>query len=62
MRVLTTEDLENVLKISRRRARILMQTEGFPSIKIGAQYRVTESALYQWLDNTDKIKLDYNKC
>ncbi len=62
MKILTTEDLQQTLQISRRRAKILMHTEGFPSCRIGAQYRVTEDALIKWLESTKEIKLNYNKC
>lgn len=62
MNILTSEDLQNILKIGERQAKALMRTKGFPSCKIGREYRVTESALQQWLDNTKSIKLDYTKC
>ena len=62
MNILTSEDLQNILKIGERQAKALMRTKGFPSRKIGREYRVTESALQQWLDNTKSVKLDYSKC
>lgn len=62
MNILTAEDLQKILKIGERQAKALMRTKGFPSCKIGREYRVTESALQQWLDSTKSIKLDYSKC
>jgi excisionase family DNA binding protein len=61
MEVYNTEDLQNILEISDRQARALMRTEGFPSIKIGNQYRISEDNLMKWLENTREIKLDYSK-
>lgn len=62
MNILTTENLQDILKLSDKQAKVLMRTNGFPSCKIGREYRVTESALQQWLDNTKSVKLDYRKC
>lgn len=62
MNILTTEDLQNILKLSDKQARALMRTAGFPSIKVGREYRITEPALQQWLDTTKSIRLDYSKC
>lgn len=61
MNILTTEELQEVLKISERHAKALMRTEGFPSIRIGRDYRVEEVALMEWLKSTKSIKLDYSK-
>lgn len=61
MNVLTTEDLQELLKISERRAKALMRAEGFPSIRIGMDYRVEEEALMEWLKTTKSVKLDYSK-
>lgn len=62
MNILTAEDLQDILKLSAKQSKALMRSEGFPSCKIGREYRVTESALQQWLDNTKSVKLDYSKC
>lgn len=62
MNILTTEDIQNMLKISPKQAKALMRTEGFPSIKIGREYRVTEQALTDWIRTTKEIKLDYSSC
>lgn len=61
MKILTTEELQEVLKISERRAKALMRTKEFPSIRIGRDYRVDEEALMEWLKTTKNIKLDYSK-
>lgn len=62
MNILTTNDVKSILKLSDKQAKALMRTEGFPSIKIGREYRVEEQALLDWMKETKSIKLDYNKC
>lgn len=62
LNILTTEDLQNTLKISPKQAKALMRTDGFPSIKIGREYRVEESALLDWIGTTKAVKLDYTSC
>lgn len=62
MRFFTVEDLQEILQIHERQAKALMRTQGFPSIKIGREYRVEETSLKNWADNTKVIKLDYSKC
>lgn len=39
-----------------------MRSEGFPSVKIGREYRVAEQALIDWMMDTESVKLDYSKC
>lgn len=39
-----------------------MRTEGFPSIKIGREYRVEEDSFTNWIGTTKEVKLDYSKC
>lgn len=43
--MLTTKDLQVILKIGRDRAYALMRSKAFPSMKIGARYYVTKEAL-----------------
>ena len=62
MRFLTIKDIQDILQLHERQARALMRTKDFPSIKIGREYRVEESSLKNWLENTKEIKLDYSKC
>lgn len=47
--MLTVKDLQKELKIGRDMAYALMHAKGFPSIKIGGRYFVTEEALAKWL-------------
>lgn len=47
--MLTTKDLQVILKIGRDRAYALMRSKAFPSMKIGARYYVTKEALEEWL-------------
>ena len=58
----TTPELQELLKINPKQAKALMRTEGFPSVKIGREYRVEESMLRQWLLDTKEFPLDYSKC
>lgn len=62
MNILTTNDVKSILKLSDKQAKALMRTEGFPSIKIGREYRVEEQALLDWMKETKIVKLDYSKC
>lgn len=62
MKFLKTEDVQQILQINDRQARALMRTEGFPSIKIGREYRVEEEAFTNWIRSTKEIRLDYSKC
>lgn len=62
MKFLTTEDLQGILQLNNRQAKALIRTEGFPSIKIGKEYRVEEEAFSKWIESTRTIKLDYTKC
>ena len=62
MNILTTKDIQNILKISHKKAKALMRTEGFPAVKIGRDYRVTEEAFSEWMSNPKAVKLDYSKC
>lgn len=47
--MLTTKDLQQILKIGRDRAYALMRSKAFPSMKIGTRYYVTQEALDDWL-------------
>ena len=62
MNILTTKDLQNLLKISHKKAKALMRTDGFPAVKIGRDYRVTEEAFTEWMSSPKAVKLDYSKC
>lgn len=61
MNVLTTEELQDILKLNPKQTKALMRTEGFPSVKIGKVYRVEEEALLEWMRTTKVIKLNYSK-
>ena len=62
MNILTTEEVKDLLKLNNRQAKALMRTDGFPSIKIGREYRVEEQALLDWIGTTKAVKLDYTSC
>lgn len=46
--MLTAKDLAKELGIGRDRSYALLRSRGFPSIKIGNTYRVSEEALERW--------------
>lgn len=60
MTVYTITELQELLKLNPKQAKALMHTDGFPSIKIGREYRVEEDM--QWLNDTKEFPLDYSKC
>lgn len=62
MKFYTADELQEMLKLTPKQAKALIHTEGFPSVKIGREYRVEEESLRQWLTDTKEIKLDYSKC
>jgi excisionase family DNA binding protein len=62
MNILTTEEVQNLLKLNDRQAKALMRTDGFPAFKIGREYRVSEDDLMNWIGAKPNIKLDYSKC
>ena len=59
MEFYTEEQIKDMLQLGTKQCHALMQTDGFPSIKIGRQYRVLASAFTDWLNNTKEIKLNY---
>lgn len=48
--LLKTRDLQAQLKIGRDKAYNLMHALGFPSIKIGGTYFVSQEELQKWID------------
>lgn len=49
--VLTPMDIAEVLGISRNTAYQVVHSRGFPSFKIGKQYRVSRDKFLSWLDS-----------
>lgn len=47
--LLKTRDLQEQLRIGRDKAYKLMHASGFPSIKIGGTYFVSQDELQKWL-------------
>ena len=47
--LLAVKQLRNRLNVSRDRAYSLVHAKGFPAIKIGGRYYVSEEALKKWL-------------
>ncbi len=48
--LLTVKDLQSFLKVGRDTAYALMHSQGFPSMKIGGRYYVSQVELNKWLD------------
>ena len=59
MTVYTITELQELLKLNPKQAKALMRTDGFPSIKIGREYRVEEDMLRQWFADNKEFPLDY---
>ncbi len=62
MKIITTRELQDILKLNNRQTKALVRTQGFPSFKIGREYRIDEDALAEWIKSKPYIKLDYSKC
>lgn len=52
--VLTPKNVADLLSVSRNTAYSLFHTEGFPSIKVGKQYRISRDRFFVWLNEADK--------
>lgn len=48
---LTAPDIAKIMRIGRSKAYELMQSEGFPSLRIGKCVRVSRDAFISWLNN-----------
>lgn len=59
MEFYTEEQVKEMLKLGTKQCHALMQTEGFPSIKVGREYRVLRSSLEEWASSTKEIRLNY---
>ena len=46
---LTVLELASYLRISRRKAYLLVQTGQLPSVRVGSSYRIPRAALDRWL-------------
>lgn len=58
-RFLTVKDIGDILHIGKSKAYKLCALDGFPSIKIGSQYRIKESDFDRWIDRNinNEIKI-----
>lgn len=50
MNLLSVKELQNIWQVGRDKAYALMHSSGFPSIKIGGRYYVTQDELKKWLE------------
>ncbi len=49
-RLLTSKDIQRIFSVGKNRAYELMNSSGFPTIKVGSRMYVTRNALDRWLD------------
>ena len=55
-KILTPKEIAKILKISIDKTYELIQSPGFPKIKIGRQYRISEEEFNKWIK-----KYSYNQ-
>ena len=48
---ITVKELENLLKISTPKAYELVHSKGFPTVKVGRNYRINKMKLLEMIDN-----------
>ncbi|MCL2313470.1 MAG: helix-turn-helix domain-containing protein [Firmicutes bacterium] len=53
--LLTIEEMEKILKISRSKAYMLIKQKDFPVVKIGKCVRVSKKDLLKWLRNVKNM-------
>lgn len=49
-RLLTPKDIQRIFSIGKNRAYDLMNSSGFPTIRIGSRMYVSQRALDRWVD------------
>lgn len=52
--VLSTGDIQSILGIGRVQAYQLVNSEGFPAIRIGKNIRIPRDLFFQWLEKNSK--------
>lgn len=55
--VLTPQDVQDVLGISRNNAYALVHSKGFPVIRIGKLYRINRDKFIQWMETTREVEI-----
>lgn len=51
----TEKQVSDMLQLGKKKTHALFQTEGFPAIKIGRDYRVEVEAFKKWAADTKEI-------
>ena len=51
----TEKDIQEILQLGKKKTHALFQTEGFPAIKIGRDYRIEIEAFKKWVADTKEI-------
>ena len=51
IKMLTVPEVGRILNIGRASAYALVRQKGFPVIQVGRQLRVSEDALYRWINS-----------
>lgn len=57
-RFLGVKDIQKIFGIGRSKAVALMNTKGFPAIRLGRTYRVDSEKLEEWIDSEIKEQND----
>lgn len=45
-----SNDIQKIFKLSKTKTNELLNTKGFPSFKVGGQFRVSPDRLAEWVD------------
>lgn len=59
--VFTVKEVQHILRIGQVNAYQLIQTPGFPVVKIGRAYRIPRDGFFRWL-NSQQNSCDEQKC
>lgn len=53
MEIYTTKEMMEILKFGKTKMNELLRSGEFPAVKIGGQYRITKTALEQWMKQNE---------
>lgn len=52
--IMTEEDIQNALKLSRNKVRNMLNQGIIPAIKIGKDYRITRGQFNKWINDSER--------
>ncbi len=55
VRLLSLDEAANVLQVSKRTVRRMVDQKGFPAFKVGGQWRVRESEVTKWIQGLSDL-------